>query len=184
VPNGKLEYSVEHHSPAAGVTPIKAEHELAEVVVQVRVVDGTFVCTENPPLGQPGNSVHGGQQLRSLLIAATPGRALTARFMAVAVSVQSKVAFPAVRDDGGAWLDVIADESVQGCSRGVNQRRDPASPVATGLLDLHRDARQDLVAPAFATANPGSRPPMHVSSTTTAPTRRSRPGHTSKALSR
>jgi hypothetical protein len=43
------------------------------------VVDGTFVCTENPPLGQPGNSVHGGQQLRSLLIAATPGRALTGR---------------------------------------------------------------------------------------------------------
>ena len=34
----------------------------------------------------------GGQQLRSLLIASKPGRALTARFMGVAASVQPKVA--------------------------------------------------------------------------------------------
>ena len=81
VPNGKLACSVEHHAPAAGVTPLEAEHELTEVVVQVRVFDGTLVCTENPPLGQRGDSVHGGQQLRSLLIAAAPASALTARFM-------------------------------------------------------------------------------------------------------
>ena len=92
----------------------------------------------------------GGQQVRSLLIASKPGRALTARFMRVAAPVQPKVAFPAVRDDRGAWLDVIGDEGAQRCSRGVGQRREPASAVAAGLLDLHRDARQDLVAPAFA----------------------------------
>ena len=55
----------------------------------------------------------GGQQLRSLLIASKPGRALTARFMGVAASVQPKVAFPAVRDDRGTWLDVIGDEGAQ-----------------------------------------------------------------------
>lgn len=47
---------------------------------------------------------------RNLLIAARPRRALTARSMDVAASVQSKAAFPAVRDDRGAWLDVIGDE--------------------------------------------------------------------------
>lgn len=96
--------------------------------------------------------MHGGQQLPRLLIPAKSSRALAARFVGVAASVQPTVALPAVRDDCGAWLDVIADESVQGCSRGVSQRRDPAPPVAAGLLDLHRDARQHLVAPAFATA--------------------------------
>ncbi len=55
----------------------------------------------------------GGQQLGSLLIASKPGRALTARFMGVAESVQPKVAIPAVRDDRGAWLDVIGDEGAQ-----------------------------------------------------------------------
>ena len=113
VPHRKLEHSVEHHSPAAGVPPIEAEHELVEVVVQMRVVDGTLVGAEHPPLEQRGDSMHGGQQLRSLLIAATPGRALTARVVGVAASVQSKVSFPAVRHDSRAWLDVIADEGAQ-----------------------------------------------------------------------
>ena len=113
VPHRKLEHSVEHHSPAAGVPPVEAEHELVEVVVQMRVVDGTLVGAENPPLGERGDSMDGGQQLRSLLIASKPGRALTARFMGLAGSVQPEVAFPAVRDDRGAWLDVIGDECAQ-----------------------------------------------------------------------
>lgn len=55
----------------------------------------------------------GGQQFGSLLIAAKPGRALTVRFMGVASSIQPKVAFPAVRDNRAAWLDVIGDECAQ-----------------------------------------------------------------------
>jgi hypothetical protein len=60
VPNGKLKHSVEHHASAAGVTPIEAEHELVEVVVQMRVVDRALVGAENPPLGQRGDSMHSG----------------------------------------------------------------------------------------------------------------------------
>ncbi len=60
VPNGELEHSVEHHASAAGVMPIEAEHELVEVVVQMRVVDRAVVGAENPPLGQPGDSMHSG----------------------------------------------------------------------------------------------------------------------------
>jgi hypothetical protein len=52
VPHRKLEHSAEHHSPAAGVPPVEAEHELVEVLVQMRLVDGTLVGAENPPLGQ------------------------------------------------------------------------------------------------------------------------------------
>ena len=52
VPHRKLDHSVEHHSPAAGVLPVEAEHELVEVLVQMRLVDGTLVGAENPPLGQ------------------------------------------------------------------------------------------------------------------------------------
>lgn len=37
--------------------------------------------------------------------------------------------------------------------RGVHQRCNPAPPVASGLFDLHRDARQHLVALAPPTAN-------------------------------
>jgi hypothetical protein len=52
VPHRKLEHSVEHHPPAAGVPPVEAEQELVEVLVQMRVVDGTLVGDESPPLGQ------------------------------------------------------------------------------------------------------------------------------------
>jgi hypothetical protein len=54
----------------------------------------------------------GRQQLRSLLIASKPGRALTARFMGVAASVQPKEAFPAVRDDRGAGLIAIGEDQL------------------------------------------------------------------------
>jgi hypothetical protein len=152
VPNSQLEHSVEHHSPAAGVAPVEAEHEFVEVIVQMGVLDRALVSAENPPLGQRGDSMHGGQQLPSQLIPSEPSRALAARLAGVAALVQPPVALPAVRDDGSAWLDVIADEGVQGCGRGVSQRCNPTPPVAAGLLDLHRDARQHLVAPAFAAA--------------------------------
>lgn len=88
VPNSKLEQSVEHHSPAAGVTPLEAEHELIEAIVQMCVVDRALVSTENPPLGKRGNSMHGRQQLPKLLIPAKPNRALAARFVGVAASVR------------------------------------------------------------------------------------------------
>jgi hypothetical protein len=102
VPNGTLEHSVEHHALAAGVTPVEAEHELVEVRVQMRVVDGTLVGAERPPLGQRGDPMHSGQQLRRLIVATKTGRALTACLMGVAASVQPKAALPAVRDDRGA----------------------------------------------------------------------------------
>jgi hypothetical protein len=60
VPNGKLKQSVEHHASAAGVTPTNAEHELVEVVVQMRVVDRALVGAESPPLGQRGDTMHSG----------------------------------------------------------------------------------------------------------------------------
>jgi hypothetical protein len=102
VPHRKLEHSVEHHFPAAGVPPIEPEHELVEVAVQMDEVDCTLVGAHNPPLGQRCNSMHGGQKLCSLLIASKPGRAPTAPFMGVAPSVKPAVAFPPARDDRGA----------------------------------------------------------------------------------
>jgi hypothetical protein len=106
VPHRKLEHPVEPHLPAAGVPPIDPEHELVQVVVQMGEVVCTLVGAHNPPLGQRCNSMHGGQKLCSLRIASKPGRALTARFMGVAPSVKPTVAFPAARDDRGAWLSM------------------------------------------------------------------------------
>lgn len=95
----------------------------------------------------------GGQQLRSLFITSKPDRALTVRFMGIATSVQPKVAFPAVRDGRGACLAVIGAEGAQRCCRGPSHLHQPASAVAARFVDLHRDARRDLVAPAFVTTH-------------------------------
>jgi hypothetical protein len=50
--DGELKYPMEEQPAATGVASIEAEHELVEVVGQVRVVDGALVGAQQPPLGQ------------------------------------------------------------------------------------------------------------------------------------
>ena len=41
--DGELKYPIEQHRAATGTAPIETEHELVEVVSQVRVVDGALM---------------------------------------------------------------------------------------------------------------------------------------------
>ena len=50
--DGELKYPIEQHPAATGTAPIETEHELVEVVSQVRVVDGALMGAQQPPLGQ------------------------------------------------------------------------------------------------------------------------------------
>ena len=52
--NGKLKHTVEQHAPATGAAPIKAEHELVQIVVHVGTVHGALVCSRVNALGYEG----------------------------------------------------------------------------------------------------------------------------------
>ena len=52
--NDKLKHTVEQHAPATGAAPIKAEHELVQIVVHVGTVHGALVCARVNALGYEG----------------------------------------------------------------------------------------------------------------------------------
>jgi len=62
VADSELEETVEHEPAAAGAAPVEAEDEFVQVRLQVRVVDRTLVCAEQPASGERGHPVHAGQQ--------------------------------------------------------------------------------------------------------------------------
>ncbi len=61
VMNGQLDHAVEHQSPTAGAPVVETEHELVEVAGQVGLVKGALMGAQQPPLGQRGDPVDGGQ---------------------------------------------------------------------------------------------------------------------------
>jgi hypothetical protein len=71
VGGGELEHAVEDEPAAARAAAVEVEHELVEVAGQVRRVDRALVGAQQPPLGQRGDLVHAGEQLRGI----RPGRA-------------------------------------------------------------------------------------------------------------
>src|SRR5712692_8923853 len=108
---------------------------------------------QEPPLAQGGDPVDGGQQLAGVLAAAGCGP-LAAPLVGVTQARQAGVAAPAVGDDAGARLDVLADERAERGSGRVGQHAHPAPADALRLADLDRDAGEHLLAalPAAAQA--------------------------------
>ena len=149
----ELEQPVEHQAAAGRAAAVEAEHELIQVAGQVRRVHRALVGAQQPPLGQRGDPVNGGQQLAGIL-AAGAGGALAALFMGVAEAVQPVIALPRVGDDAGARLDVAGDERAQRGSRRVRQDRHPAPADTLRFPDLHRNADQRFLAPGPAAARP------------------------------
>ena len=74
VADGELEHPVEDQPAASRAAAVEAEHELVQVALQVRLVDRTLVGAEQPPLGQRGDPVHGGQQLAGVVAAGAGAR--------------------------------------------------------------------------------------------------------------
>ena len=118
-----------------------------------------------------------GQELTGILTAC-PRRSLAAPIVDVAKRVQAAVALPGVSDDRRARFDVVGDEGVQRPGRCVGQGRHPAPTQPPRPADLHGDAGQDLLALGSPAPQPGSCPPMKVSSTSTVPVSCSRSGRT------
>ena len=72
VNDGEFEHSEEHHSTAAVMAAVEAEHELVEVVRKVSPVHGALVGTQQPSLGQRSDPVYPG---RSAAESSPPTRA-------------------------------------------------------------------------------------------------------------
>src|SRR3974390_1477389 len=69
VAGGELEQPGEDRASAAGTAAVEAERELVQVALQMRFVNRALVGAQQPPLGQRGDPVHGGQQLARVLAA-------------------------------------------------------------------------------------------------------------------
>jgi hypothetical protein len=52
VGDGEFEEAVEHNPTTARTAAVEAEHELIEVAGQMRTIDRSLVCSQEPPLGQ------------------------------------------------------------------------------------------------------------------------------------
>jgi hypothetical protein len=120
VSDREFEEAVKEHAAAPGAAPVEAEGEFVQVALQVRRVHRALVGAEQPPLCQRRDAMNPGQQLAGVLAAGT-GRALAAPLVRVAECVDPAVTLPGIGDDGGAGLDVLADEPVQRGGRGVVQ---------------------------------------------------------------
>ena len=96
----EFEHAVEHEPATMGGATVEAEDKLVEVRLQVRCLDRTLVGAEQPPLGERGDPVNGGEQLVWVL-AAAPCGALATAVMDVAQVLDAAVAPPAVGDNRG-----------------------------------------------------------------------------------
>ena len=85
--------------------------------------------------------MHAGQQLGGVLA----GGALQ-RLVDIQVLCRAGVRLPPVGDHLRAGLDVLDQEGAQRLRGGVGDRGHPAAPKARGLLALHGDADQHLLA--------------------------------------
>ena len=103
VANGEFEHAIEQKPSATGRPPIEAEHELVEVVGQVRLIARTLVSTEQPPLRERGDAMYAGQQLPRVFPTSPSGTLIT-RLVNVVESTEPAVPLPAVRDDPTARL--------------------------------------------------------------------------------
>ena len=119
----------------------------------MRLVHRSLVGAQQPPLGQRGDAVHGGQQLTGIL-AAGAGSTLAAPLVHIAQAVQPVVAHPGVGDHGAARLDGAGDERAQRFSRGISQHRHPAAADPLRRGHFHRDGGEYLLAFGPAAAQP------------------------------
>src|SRR6266568_1229585 len=153
VADGQFEHPVEDEPAALRAAAVDAEHELVQVALQMRLVDRALMGAEEPPLGQRGDPVHGGQQLAGT-VAAGPGGPLAAALVDVAEPGKPVVTHPGVGDHPRTVLDVPGDEGVQQGGGAIAQDRHPGPAVSPRFLDLDSDADQGLLALGPPAAQP------------------------------
>jgi len=153
VQGGQLHDPVEDQSAARRTAAVEAEDELVQVALQMGLVHPALVSTQQPPLGQRGDPVHGGQKLTGIF-AAGAGGPLAAPLVDIAFSGQAVIAHPGVGDHGAARLDGAGDKRVQRLGRGIGQHLHPAPPDPLGRAHLDRDAGEHLLAPGPPAAQP------------------------------
>ena len=169
---GLLSEAREQLASAARSAPIEPKGELVEVVVQVLETYGSLMGAQQPALQQRDDPMNARQQFgRRFLLAPQEGDPV-----AVAVPLQGLVAQPPVRMHDAA-------SSIESCTKGIKLEAEasamrririrpiprPSSCVATTIKAFFSVCRP---------RTPSSRPPRYVSSTSTVPVSRSRPGLT------
>ena len=125
VPGGQLHHPVEDHAAAGRAAPVEPEGELVQVRGQVCLADRSLVSAQQPPLGQRGDPVHGGQQfaLRAAGVTRTFAEKVSTR--AVARPELDKVVALAreLRASGVAVTMVVHEQAARPRHRARGARR-------------------------------------------------------------
>ena len=110
VGNGELKEAIEQHPAAARASTVEPKHELIEVGSQMGAIRRALVGSQQPSLGQRGNTVHRRQQA-SILPTGQSGT-LAAPFVYIAQLVYPAVAIPTIGDNPSARLDMVRHKGV------------------------------------------------------------------------
>ena len=157
---------------AAGSAAVEAEGELVEIIIQVFETDRPLMGAQQPALEQRDNPMDPWKRIGRRL----PGISVRGRPMAITPPAQGLVSHPSVRVHNAARFDGVPYKREQTRRRGVGDTPHP-DPTDTPAIFLGGDGDQGFFSvcrPRF----PASVPPRYVSSTSTSPVNRSRPGRT------
>ncbi len=150
---------------------VEAERELVQVVVQMRCSDGTLMGAEQSPFEQGDEAVHPRQTFgRKFLLSSQQCDA-----MAIAGRLEPVVAVPPIGMHEAAGLDRRLHKGLQAVRGPVGDPTHPNPPDAVAHF-FGRDNDQRLRRRRPPCTPP--RPPTKLSSTSTRPDNRSRPGLT------
>ena len=141
--DGLLDQAVEQLAPGSGGPPVESEREFVEVVVEVGVLDGALVRTEQRSLQEGGNTMYTRERTvqRGRIFSRHDG------FMAVAPSAELGITGPAVCSHSASGLDGCENEPFQARCRSVRQAFQANAPDSVPVL-LRGDRNDGLAAEA------------------------------------
>ena len=156
VADGELEGPHEDETAVSRGATVEPEHEFVQVAGQVLTVHCSLMGAQQPPLGQRGDAMHTGKQLRGIP-AARRRRTLTAPIVDIAGRLDTEVATPPVGNHRGADLDVIGDELVQCRGARILDDRHPApTETSRGCVTSTATQTSAFLPRARPPASPGS----------------------------
>lgn len=143
-----LEQAVEQLSPVSRQSPVEAEREFIQVIVEVLPGDPPLVNAQEPPFQQGGNTVDSRQKSRGGLATA----AYHAGEMDLPQAFQPGIGGPPIGDDEGSRNHGLLDKGCQALRRGVGDLLH-SNPTDPRSFDLRRDRDQGFGAHvSFASA--------------------------------
>jgi hypothetical protein len=173
----RLDESVEEETTGSRGSPVEPECEFVEVVVEVPLADRSVVGSEPPPLEERGNSVNPGHSHMGWQSGASQARwAVTA-----AVARQGNVARPAVGANEASLAHRALNKGIRlsmvaSLTTAIRMRPVPCPRTSAAIATIDRIT---LSRPSVSV----SALPTNVSSTSTSPVSRPRPGRTLARLS-